>query len=124
MVEVSYSFYTDDYKGSTISESDFNAIQQKAILIMDGITTADLMALDSNKMSEGLLLKYKMCVCNVADAVFNLSEDGIEQPALKSEKVGAWATTYAVQDGKTGYSTLSGIVYMWLSGTELMCMWV
>lgn len=124
MVEVSYSFYTDTYKGSTITAADFDALQKKAILIADGIVPSDLMSLKAENMSESLLLKYNMCICNVADAVFNMQEDGIEASAIKREQVGGWTTEYAVKEGKTGYNTLNGIVYMWLSGTELMCAWV
>jgi hypothetical protein len=124
MVQVTYNYYRNTYQGTAIStEADFNAIEQKATLFLDSVAPADIMALDEEKMSVTLLLKYQMCICNMCDALYNMYEDGLLKGAVKSEKVGAWTTTYAIKEGTTASNTLSGIINMYLSGTELMCAW-
>lgn len=124
MVQVTYDYYRNTYQGTNFSNAeDFNAVEQKATLFLDSIAPADILSLDAEKMSVTLLLKYKMCICNMCDALFNMYEDGVLKGAVKSEKVGAWTTTYAIKEGTTASTTLYGIINMYLSGTELMCAW-
>lgn len=124
MIQVTYDYYRNTYQGTTIgSAEDFNALSQKATLYLDSIAPADIISLDAEKISVTLLLKYSMCICNMCDALYNMFEAGVLKGAIKSEKVGAWTTTYAIKEGTTSALALSNIVNMYLSGTELMCAW-
>lgn len=124
MITVTYDYYSNTYNGTTIgSAEDFNALSQKATLYLDSIAPADIISLDAEKISVTLLLKYSMCICNMCDALYNMFEAGVLKGAIKSEKVGAWTTTYAIKEGTTAALALSNIVNMYLSGTELMCAW-
>jgi hypothetical protein len=124
MIVVDYSYYTETYGGAAIAEGDFNAIQTKATVILDSMCTAKVLTLTSADLSEDLLTKYKMCVCNICDAMNDIFEDGVSKGIIKSEKIGSWSTTYAVKEGTSAYSTLMGIINLWLSGTFFLCMWV
>ncbi len=124
MITVAYSFYTDTYKGELVSSSDFSAVENKATLILDTIAPANIMILKESDLSLTDIMKYKMCICNLCDAIMQLFTDGVSQGIITQEKVGAWTTTYSVKEGTDAYSTLYNIVNMWLSGTQLMCMWV
>ena len=124
MIVVDYSYYTDTYGGTAIAEADFNGVQTKATVILDSMCTAKVLTLTSADLSEDLLTKYKMCVCNICDAMSEIFEDGVNKGVIKSEKIGSWSTTYAVKEGTSAYSTLMGIINLWLSGTFFLCMWV
>lgn len=124
MIQVTYDYYRNTYQGTAITNAgDFSALEQKATLYLDSIAPADIISLDAEKVGVTLLLKYSMCICNMCDALNNMFEAGVLKGAVKSEKVGAWTTTYAIKEGTTAALTLSNIVNMYLSGTELMCAW-
>lgn len=124
MVQVTYDYYINTYQGTNFNNArDFEVVERKATLFLDSIAPSDILSLDAEKMSVTLLLKYQMCVCNICDALFNMYEDGVLRGEIKSESVGAWTTTYAIKEGTTASVTLSNIINMYLSGTELMCAW-
>lgn len=119
MVYADYSFYSNDYYGSSIPESDFNFLAARASDYIDYITMG-------RAAEKADLLSVKKCCCALAEAyqtiekarTASISDNG----ELASQTVGSWSQTYhsgtetaAIYEGQ-----LYGIAQRYLVATNLL----
>lgn len=128
MINISYSFYTDTYGGSSIDESNFNFILNKAIGIVNGIVNVDLFKYVEGTLDIDLENRLKTAICAGADVVNSAGSSGGQDISgvLVSESVaGAWSKTYAQRSGVVNSEMalrqdIRSVVEDYLSGTDLI----
>lgn len=121
MAYADYTFYTTQYFGTAISESDFPALALRASAYIDRITfgrTAAIITADDDTTTINLI---KMAMCNVAEEIQAYNAE-LETGYITSEAVGAHSVTYA-----SGYTSslsmndrLAAAANVWLEGTYLL----
>lgn len=120
MFEVDYAYYTDTYKGTSLTEQEFNIYITNATGRVYARTFASIDRLDQ---TSELLNKVKDTICVVADTVkAYTNNDGVEHGAVTSESVGGtWSMSYAVKDGSSDLDSIVGDkIYISLYNTGLL----
>lgn len=121
MVEITYSYYTDEFKGSLVNENEFSILLETAKIYVSNRTFGRADSIDETNPYYG---RVKFALCTVIDLIkAHTSDDGTEHGAVASEKVGgSWSRSYKMSD-KYG-SSLEDIVYdkiySLLSGTGML----
>lgn len=108
MVEITYSYYTDEYKGSSVNENEFSKLLETAKIYVSNRTfgRADAITEDDDYAN-----RIKFTVCNVVDLIkVHTDDSGIEHGVVASESVGgSWSRTYKVSDKQS--TSLEGVIY-------------
>lgn len=121
MVEVTYLYYKDEFKGNLVEENEFSRLLETAKIYVLNRTfgNADFITEDNIYAS-----RIKFTLCSVIDLIkAHTSDDGTEHGAVTSESVGgSWSRSFKVAD--KGNSSLEDIIYdkiySLLYGTGLM----
>ncbi len=87
MIYADYTYYTDNYGGSAVSEGDFPRLAAKASAYIDRLTFGRA---EENARDERL----KMCCCELCDSL--TLTDGNGGMMKQSESVGSWSCSYAI----------------------------
>lgn len=128
MLEISYSYYTDTYGGTSIAEENFAFILQRAIGIANGILTVDLYDYTAGDFPEVLENRLKTAICGAADVVNSATDSGsaVVSGIVASESVaGAWSKSYAVSSKITNSEAklrqdVRSVLEDFLSGANLI----
>ena len=128
MLEISYSYYTDTYGGTSIAEENFAFILQRAIGIANRILTVDLYDYTAGDFPEVLENRLKTAICGSADVVNSATDSGsaVVSGIVASESVaGAWSKSYAVSGKTTNSETklrqdVRSVLEDFLSGANLI----
>lgn len=127
MIKVDYEYYKTECNG-TLTEDDFNRLVKLAYVTVDNFTFGRFSKLDEKNIDDMLLLKVKMCICELCDSINESSSSGglgVGVGIKSSESVGSWSVNYAVDSlPKSVTSKLHSIVNFYLGGTCLMCSWI
>ena len=109
MVDISYSYYTDEYKGSSVNENEFPRLLETAKIYVSNRTFGNADYIDEGNQYAD---RVKFTLCSVMDIIKSkTSSDGSEHGAITSESVGgSWSRSYKVSD-KDSNSTLDDLVY-------------
>ena len=99
-----YSFYTQQYKGNALTETEFNRLLPRSLAYIKMITSGS--ADDSDAV--------KMATCAVVEETKKQ-----EQPELASQTVDNWTKTFRAPD-KSGTRRLYDAARLYLSGTGLL----
>lgn len=114
MIYADYSFYTENFKGSLIAESEFEYWAARASEYIDSMTfsriTSSIMTNDV-----AAALKIKCCCCALADVTFNAEKSS----GKSAEKVGNYSVTYTTTSDEVFEKARSRLVRMYLSETGL-----
>lgn len=102
-VYADYTYYTDTYKGNSITEYDFDRLILRASVYLDQITGGQATAYDPAD-------SVKMAACAVAEA-WQINEQGGE---LASQSVGSWSRSYALTKPKSNDRRLLDAVMLYL----------
>lgn len=108
MVEITYSYYTDEFNGSLINENEFSKLLETAKIYVSNRTFGHSDSIDETHPYAD---RIKYTVCSVIDLVkVHTSDDGSEHGAITSESVGgSWSRSFNV--GNKSGNTLDDIVY-------------
>lgn len=91
MIYADYKYYTDEYGGNLISESDFKAVAGKASEHINAATFGRL----ENGVPDVHSEKIKRCCCELAENIRKYGNtSGAENMAVSSEKIGAYSVNY------------------------------
>lgn len=124
MISVDYTYYTDTYKGTYLSNDLFNKYVVKANMFVNTLTCNR--ASSVTESSDGVLVtKLKMCICEMCDRIGSHTSDGLMNDSSKSsETVGPWSVSYKSDSVSNSImKELKSVVDMYLSGTYLTYMW-
>ena len=108
MVEVTYSYYKDEFKGSLVEENEFSRLLETAKIYVLNRTfgNADFITEDNIYAD-----RIKFTLCSVMDLIkTHTSDDGTEHGEVASESVGgSWSRSYKVANNSN--NTLEDIIY-------------
>lgn len=91
MIYIDYSYYTDEYGGCLIPESDFKLTAGKASERINAATFGRL----ENGISEAYSEKIKRCCCELAENIHKYGNMQVsESGAVSSEKIGSYSIEY------------------------------
>lgn len=91
MIYADYSYYTDEYGGNTISESDFRTFAVKASERINAVTFGRL----ENGIPEAYTENIKRCCCELAENIHKYGNvQATENGAVSSEKIGSYSIDY------------------------------
>lgn len=102
---VTFDYYTNEYKGSTIKSDEFEHLELKSRAVIDSLTFGNIKVVDNN---------IKNCVCEIMEATKLESE----RAGIKSESNGALSVTYL--DNHIVNTLAKPIITKWLSNTDLL----
>lgn len=108
MVEITYSYYKDEFKGSLVNENEFSKLLETAKIYVSNRTFGHTDSIDE---THPYASRIKYTLCTVIELIkVHTSDDGSEHGAITSESVGgSWSRSFKV-DSKRG-NTLEDIVY-------------
>lgn len=108
MVEITYSYYKDEFKGSLVNEDEFSKLLETAKIYVSNRTFGNSDDIDETNPYAS---RIKFTICTVVDLIkVHTSDDGTEHGAVASESVGgSWSRSFKV-DSKRG-NTLDDIIY-------------
>lgn len=112
---IDYSYYTDTYKGSSIPESAFDRVANKAQAKIDYYTF--------NRIDEtaDYMNKVKMCCCDIAEQIYT-HDTAKTGNGIASEKVYDYSVTYVSQKEteQAFNSKIVSCINEWLAMTGLL----
>lgn len=112
---IDYSYYTDTYKGSSIPESAFDRVANKAQAKVDYYTFNRI------DKTESYMDKVKMCCCELAEQIY--SHDSAKTGnGIASEKVYDYSVTYVGQKEieQALNNNINTTINEWLAMTGLL----
>lgn len=88
---VDWAFYTNDYRGTALSEADFARLAKRAS------EEIDYMTFNRAQSAKGACLTaVKMATCAVAETLHTIDQSGgVTAAGITSERVGGHSVTYA-----------------------------
>lgn len=114
-----YTFYTDTYLGSALTEQEFARASKRASSFIDYYTIGKAKDYpdDDNALA--------MCCCALAEQyqiIENAKVQSMSGGEVKSQTVGAWSKTYAsgVETAEAARKTLEDIAMDYLAWTGLL----
>lgn len=109
MVSVSFEYYTDEYFGDLIPESDFNKLIKRAIPYVSARTFGQA---DEVSDDDELADKVRDALCSVAEVLKSyVSDDGVVHGSIVSEDVGgSWKRSYASMGSDSSSKSLDDII--------------
>lgn len=107
-----YTYYTDTYKGNSITEYDFDRLILRASTYLDQIT-------DGQAAGYASADAVKMAACAVAEA-WQTNEQGGE---IASQSVGSWSRSYAQAKPKSNDRRLLDAAMLYLSDIVRAVRW-
>ena len=121
MVDVTYTYYKEEFGGGLVKEPEFKKLLQTAKIYVSNRTFGA-----SNKVNDtdDCAERLKFAICSVIDTIsIHTDDSGMEHGAVASESVGGtWSRNYKVSD--KGGTSLDDIVYdklyHLLAGTGLL----
>lgn len=125
---VDWAFYTTEFGGAAIADSEFPGLTNRATLMMDTLTFGRAKPIMDAALDTELIYRIKMATCAVMEQL--KAAQGVDGVIggikVTSEKVG----DYSVSKGLSGPEaelSMRGRCYQaaedYLSTTELMCRW-
>lgn len=126
MINVTYEYYRDTYKGKLIPQDEFDVIARKAGYLLDAMTFGRLKNASSSFLTEDIIARVSDCLCEIADKLQMNTEDGVISEGVKtSETVANWSQSYlSASLPKSLKANIKASVDMYLGGTFLTCAWV
>lgn len=124
MFTIDYTFYTDVYGGSLISEADFGRLSDRAIGITNGYVVIDMYK--DYDIPEVLDILLHKAVCAVADLVSSSTVNGSSafNPLVSQESIaGVWSKSYSLGYSNAAsefYFNVTTILKDYLGGTPLV----
>lgn len=118
MAYADFTFYSESYAGTAISQSDWARLSMHASIIIDQVTFDRVAAVIEADEDTATIEKIKMATCAVAEEYKRLDKlnGGGE---VQSERVGNYSVTYA-QSQKSDHAKLADVAKLHLGGTGLM----
>ena len=110
-MKVDYSFYTDTYGGTRISQDDWKKISQKAEQRLDSFTFGRC---SGEWEGEAWCNQAKCAVCEMAEIMF----DEERRSGKTSENTDGYSVSFDTSVSVT--TNLYGIAYLYLGNTGLM----
>ena len=119
MVEITYSYYTDEYVGNSVTEEEFPKLLKLAKIHISNRTFGNSDKVEEDNPNAD---RVKYAVCSVIDTLkAHTDGSGIQHGVLTSESVGNWSRSYKVTDkGATLEDIVNDKIYTLLSGTDLL----
>lgn len=115
---VDYEFYTDAYligKEAVIDAASFPFYERFA--------SKELMCFAGQNIGNNDIPEcVKLCVCEIAEALYTADKYDKQSGGKVSESVQGWSVSYqsAEQNENTKRQKIVSIIYKWLSGTGLL----
>lgn len=106
MTYADYSYYTDEYLGNVVPETDFPRMAKRASEYLDYITDGNITETAD---------KVSLACCAVAEALYQGEQDG---GVIASESKGEWSVSYASTESIAFKAYKAA--YMYLCGTGLL----
>ena len=115
MAYADYEYYSTQFFGSAIAESDFPRVARKASAILDQLTFGR--AVDNTEYET--LIKDAMCA--IADEIYAV-ENSDSSEYITSESQGQYSVSYAAEsvEGRTETQRYFDAAKVWLGSTALM----
>jgi len=115
---VTYSDYVMLYRGTLISETDFDSLAVRATAVIDRITFDRAAEEIEDDDDADTVEKIKLATCAVAEQI-QKNEDGA---VVQSERVGNFSKTYVVNNAMklTEEERLARAAKLYLASTDLM----
>jgi len=112
-----YAFYTDTYKGTTLTENNFDHYELRAEAYLKSLTLGKSDKYTGNEL--------KHCACAVADKLFHQdNDDEYKRSGISSEKVGEYSVSFvnnsSMENEEHKKSELLEIAKQYLSLTGLL----
>ena len=100
MVEVTYSYYKDEFKGNLVEENEFSRLLETAKIYVSNRTFGSSDSIDETNPYAS---RIKFTLCSVVELIkVHTSDDGTEHGAVASESVGgSWSLSFKI-DSKRG----------------------
>ena len=109
MAYADYEFYTESFYGSTVPESDFLRLTERASDWLDAATFDRLV--DSLPSSERSQKKIKKAVCSLVEVIYQFEQAKKQAAAAasgsSSAEVGSWTSTGIVTSVSSGSESIS-----------------
>lgn len=106
MTYADYSYYTGEYLGNVVPETDFPRLAKRASEYLDYITDGNIAATTD---------KVSLACCAVAEALYQGEQDG---GTIESETKGEWSVSYASTESVALKAYKAA--YMYLHNTGLL----
>ena len=90
-VYADYTYYTEQFRGTAIAQSDFDRLAMRASVLIDQVTFDRAEAVVAASTDTDTVDKIKMATCAVAEM---LNKDESEGGEIQSERVGNYSVTY------------------------------
>ena len=117
---VDFTFYTEEFLGTTIPEADFPKLALDASMLLDSYTFDRIPAVIEANTDANLIFKIKMSTCAIAEELYDIQVNGEERGSIASETVGAHSVTYAAGGGRTDAQKPYDVAVTYLGSTGLM----
>lgn len=99
-----YSYYTESYGGSAVSEEDFPRLAARASAYIDKLTFGRAAEHAADE-------RLAQCCCDICNVLQQSSESGAVK---QSESVGSWSVTYANTESQTEMALARSCCELWL----------
>lgn len=122
MVNVTYSYYKDEYFGDLIQEEEFKKLIKRAKPYLSVRTFGRVDNIDESS-DENIVNKIKDTYCSVAEILkAHTGDDGIEFGVVTSESVGgSWSRSFSVDEkAKNIASIINDKICLHLANTGLL----
>lgn len=122
MIEVDYTYYTNEYRGM-LTEEEFNRYLNRAYIKLKYYTNRGIL----DDINSDLEFEIKMSICMLIDAIdLYTDENGVESNVTKeSETLGPWSIKYSSSDSnKYPDKMYTSIIKEVFSGTRVLNMWI
>ena len=90
-VYADYTYYTEQFRGTAIAQSDFDRLAMRASVLIDQVTFGRAATVVAAGTDTDTVDKIKMAACAVAEM---LHKDESEGGEIQSERVGNLSVTY------------------------------
>ena len=115
-----FTFYTDEFLGTTIDEAAFPKLALDASMLLDTYTFERIPAVVEANTDTNLIFKIRMATCAIAEELLDVQTSGEERGSIVSETVGGHSVTYAQGGGRSDAQRYYDIAVTYLGSTGLM----
>jgi hypothetical protein len=115
-VYADYLFYTEQFGGTAIAQSDFDRLARQASFTIDQLTFERAGSIITADDNNDLIERIQLATCAVAEEIQRQDQGG----AITSERVGNYAVTYAVFPAMSNQTRLSSTARVYLGSSGLM----
>lgn len=111
-MQVEFSFYQGEYGGTLLTQAEFERWQGRAAARVQSDTAGRA----ETAADEETVLLLKLCVCAVAEALYEAEQTRRSGGVLSAETVGAWSRRYAVPRSAVPQITAAENLYLAATG--------